>query len=150
MNFENFSLDSRLWLYQTNRPLSAMEISWAQEKLDAFTAEWTAHGAQLKAGSRVLNPYFVAIAVDLTQANASGCSIDASVRFLKSLGEELDVDFFNRTKIVLESEAGEQRLVPFRELANYPNEWVYNPLVDTLGKLNSAFKVKVHESALVP
>jgi hypothetical protein len=149
MSFENFSPDSRLWLYQTNRPLAPTEITWAQEQLDVFTAEWTAHGAQLKADAAILNPYFVAIAVDLTQANASGCSIDASVRFLKSMGQELQVDFFNRLKSLVESENGEQRLVPFSEITKYPDEWIYNPLVDTLGKLRTEFKVKVRESRLV-
>ena len=145
MNFENLSPDSKLWLYQTNRPLSPTEITWVKEQLEVFTKEWAAHGNQLKAAGEVLNPYFVALAVDLTHENASGCSIDASVRFLKAMGQELNVDFFNRLKMVVENENGEQTLVPFKQITEQPENMIYNPLVDKLGNLDSRFRIKVRE-----
>jgi hypothetical protein len=33
--------------------------------------------------------------------SASGCSIDSSVRFVKSLGAELNIDFFNRLNVLV-------------------------------------------------
>lgn len=143
MNLQNLSPDSKLWLYQTNRALSPTEIVWVKEQLEAFTKEWAAHGNQLTAAGDVLNPYFVALAVDLTQENASGCSIDASVRFLKEMGKELNVDFFNRLKMLVETENGEQALVPFKQISETPEDFVFNPLVDRLGDLDEKFKIKV-------
>lgn len=145
MNIENLSPDSRLWLYQANRALTPTEITWAKEQIDAFTQEWAAHGHQLKAAGDVLNPYFVALAVDLTHENASGCSIDASVRFIKSLGNELNVDFFNRLKMLSESENGEQVLAPYKEVTSNPENVIYNPLVDRLGDLDTKFKMTAGE-----
>lgn len=145
MELENLSPDSRLWLYQSNRPLSPTEIAWAKEQISAFTKEWAAHGHQLKAAGDVLNPYFIALAVDLTHENASGCSIDSSVRFVKSMGQELSVDFFNRLKIVAESETGEKTLVPFKQISEQPERFIYNPLVDKLGDLDSRFRIKAGE-----
>jgi hypothetical protein len=83
MSIKDLNPESKLWLYQTNRPLNSTEITWLNEQLEEFTKQWAAHGNQLKAAGEVLNPYFVALAVDLTHENASGCSIDSSVRFIK-------------------------------------------------------------------
>lgn len=145
MSLENLSPDSKLWLYQTNRPLSPTEIEWVKEQLENFTKEWAAHGHQLKAAGDVLNPYFVALAVDLTHENASGCSIDASVRFLKAMGKELNVDFFNRLKMLVEMENEEKTLVPFRQISETPENFIYNPLIEKLGDLDSRFRIKVSE-----
>lgn len=145
MKLEELSPDSRLWLYQANRPLSQTEMVWVKEQLENFTTEWAAHGHQLKAAGDVLNPYFIALAVDLTHENASGCSIDASVRFIKAMGAELNVDFFNRLKMLVEGDSGEQQLIAFSQISTQPENFIYNPLVDKLGELDSKFKIKVKE-----
>lgn len=141
MELQDLSPDSRLWLYQADRALSPTEIAWAKEQINAFTREWAAHGHQLKAAGDVLNPYFIALAVDLTHENASGCSIDSSVRFIKALGKELNVDFFNRLKILSESGNGESSLIPFRQVSEQPQQLIYNPLVDRLGDLDAKFRI---------
>jgi hypothetical protein len=143
MSINDLNPNSKLWLYQSNRPLNETEITWLNEQLEEFTKQWAAHGNQLKAAGEVLNPYFVALAVDLTHENASGCSIDASVRFIKSVGAELNVDFFNRLKMLVEDENGVQKLIPFKQLQAHPTYSIFNPLVETVGQLNSQFKLKV-------
>jgi len=143
MSIKDLNPNSKLWLYQSNRPLNSTEISWLNEQLEEFTKQWAAHGNQLKAAGEILNPYFVALAVDLTHENASGCSIDSSVRFIKSVGVELNVDFFNRLKMLVEDESGSQNLVPFKEIAEQSNNFVFNPLVEKLGDLEAKFKIKV-------
>jgi hypothetical protein len=143
MRIKDLNPESKLWLYQTNRPLNSTEITWLNEQLEEFTKQWAAHGNQLKAAGEVLNPYFVALAVDLTHENASGCSIDSSVRFIKSVGEELKVDFFNRLKMWVEDENGEQNLVSFKQIIEQSQNFVYNPLVEKVGDLDSKFKMKI-------
>ena len=145
MSIKDLNPNSKLWLYQSNRPLNNTEIVWLNEQLNIFTQQWAAHGNQLTAAGEVLNPYFVALAVDLTHENASGCSIDSSVRFIKSVGAELKVDFFNRLKMLTEDENGMQSLIPFKQIAAQPNNYVYNPLVEKLGDLNAKFKMKIEE-----
>ena len=142
MKLQDLSPDSRLWLYQADRALSPTETEWLNEQLEVFTTEWAAHGNQLRAAGEVLNPYFIALAVDLTQANASGCSIDASVRFVKAAGAELGIDFFNRLKMIMESDAGTHSMIPFKQISEYPENFVFNPLVDRLGDLGTQFKIK--------
>ena len=145
MKLSEMNPESKLWLYQSNRPLTQTEVAWTQEQIDAFVVEWAAHGTRLKAAGSVLNPYFIALAVDRTQADASGCSIDSSVRFLKQLGQELNVDFFNRLYHWVELLSGEVMKVHFKKLTEYPEGFVFNPLLTRLGDLDDKFKVEVSE-----
>lgn len=145
MSIKDLNPESKLWLYQSNRALNSTEITWLNEQLEEFTKQWAAHGNQLTAAGEVLNPFFVALAVDLTHENASGCSIDASVRFIKSVGTELNVDFFNRLKMLVEDNEGNQNLVPFKQIIEQSQNFVYNPLVEKIGDLDSKFKIKIGE-----
>ncbi len=143
MKISDLNPSSKLWLYQSSRALNATEIQWLNEQLKSFAEDWASHGADLMAAAEVLNPYFIAFAVDLSQANASGCSIDKSVRLVKDLGKELNIDFFNRLKIWSENESEEVNLIPFRNISEFPENYIFNPLVNKLEDLPSKFKVKI-------
>jgi hypothetical protein len=145
-HFPNFSNAARVWVYQADRPFEEEEILGIQNALTAFVDDWSAHGAKLKAEGLVLSKYHIALAVEGNVA-ASGCSIDASVRFVKKLGEKLCLDFFNRLKLLVE-EDGEVEIIPFSSLSERPNCLVYNPMVETLAELRSNWKVK--PSTLIP
>jgi hypothetical protein len=90
------SPESRVWIYVSDRALMPDELVFAQTRLDVFTRQWTAHNQALLAKAEVFQNRFVILAVDETQAGASGCSIDKSVHFLESLGGQLGVDLFDR------------------------------------------------------
>lgn len=145
MSFFDLAPEAKCWIYQSDRALNATEKEWLNEQLDRFVAEWAAHGSKLLAQGKIIGDYHVVLAVDESQAGASGCSIDASVRFIKSVAGELQVDFFNRMKLLVENDA-QQQLVPFSEISNYPESTVYNNLVPTVGELETKWKVKVSES----
>jgi hypothetical protein len=87
---------SRVWVYQANRPLSESEIEQASTYLKNEMDMWAAHGAPLNASFeiRFMQVFIVAVNEDINQA--SGCSIDASTRWFKTLGESLQIDFFDR------------------------------------------------------
>lgn len=98
VNAVGFSPDSRVWVYTANRPLNDAEAQAAQQALDGFVRQWTAHNAALKAMAEVFQNQFVLLMVDEAQAGASGCSIDKSVHFLEALGAQLAVDLFERMR----------------------------------------------------
>ncbi len=137
--------DSKCWVYQSNRAFTATEKAWLEETLDRFVDQWAAHGNKLLAQGKVIGDYHVVLGVDENQAGASGCSIDSSVRFIKEVGQELGVDFFNRMNLLLE-ENNETKIIPFSEVSNHPNAVVYNNLIQTISDLDSKWKVKVTES----
>lgn len=91
--------DSRVWVYQSNRTLTSSEVAAIEKAGQVFLKDWAAHGAGLKSSLDVLHHRFVVIAVDEQQALASGCSIDKSVRFIKDLELQLNLNFFDRLQV---------------------------------------------------
>lgn len=148
MFFQNLHPQSKVWVYTSDRILKEDEVKGISDKLQAFLPEWAAHGAKLLCDGTVYRSKFLIIAVDETQAGASGCSIDSSVRFVKELGKEYDVEFFNRMDMVIE-EDDNLKTVHVSELKNHPNAKVFNPMITKLEELNSTWLIPVSESPFV-
>jgi hypothetical protein len=105
--FEQLPDQSRVWVYQANRRLMANEIEQISSFLTYEMNAWAAHGAPLNV--------IVAVNEDVNQA--SGCSIDASTRWFKSLGDLLQVDFFDRQIARIQ---GEQiSLIPITSIKDF-------------------------------
>lgn len=96
---EDFSPASRVWIYQSSRLFSLSEAFDIEDAINQFCEEWRSHGADVKAYGNLFFGQFVVLMADETQAAVSGCSTDSSVRFIKQLGEQFRVDFFNRTSL---------------------------------------------------
>jgi hypothetical protein len=101
-----FAPESRVWVYVSNRKLNEAEAAFVQDKLNGFARQWTAHDAQLQAAAEVFDRQALVLMVDETRAGASGCSIDKSVHFLESLGNEVGADFFDRMRFGWVDDAG--------------------------------------------
>lgn len=87
---------SRVWVYQSSRPLTDSEAELIISKTNEFVETWTAHKAALKASFELRYNQFLILMIDEKQAMASGCSIDSSVHFVKSLEKEMNLSFFDR------------------------------------------------------
>ncbi|HEA30291.1 MAG TPA: ABC transporter ATPase [Leeuwenhoekiella sp.] len=97
--FNELPDDARIWIYQSNRKFTDEEIPQLQDKLDNFLKEWTAHGANLQAGSEIKHQFFIVIGLDQSKNSASGCSIDAQVRFIQQLEKELEVELLDKMNV---------------------------------------------------
>ena len=91
-----FSENSRVWIYQSDKQLTDEQTTQIQRHLDAFTTQWTAHNNQLKAKAEVRYNRFLVLIVDETQAGASGCSIDKSVHFMQQIEQKFGINLFDR------------------------------------------------------
>jgi len=98
INLDGLDDSSKIWIYQSSRLLSDSESTATQIALDQFASTWVAHNRQLKAKAQLVESRFIILAVDETLAGASGCSIDASVHFLKKLQDQLQIDLFDRMR----------------------------------------------------
>ena len=97
LSYESLSDSSRIWIYRSDRLLSAEETLKVDNWLNQFTEKWTAHNQSLKAFGQVYHSKFIVILLDEESSNqASGCSIDSQVRFIKDIGAALNIDFFDR------------------------------------------------------
>jgi hypothetical protein len=96
---EDFSPQSRVWIYQSSRLFSLNEAFEIEDKIQAFCQTWLSHGADVKAYGNLFFGQFVILMTDETNVTVSGCSTDSSVRFIKELGQQYSVDFFERTNL---------------------------------------------------
>ncbi len=67
--------------------------------LGAFLTQWTAHGADLKAGYELPYGRFIVIGLDQSMNSASGCSIDASVHFIQDLEQKFQVQLLDKMNV---------------------------------------------------
>lgn len=102
--FQEMPGQARIWVYQASRSLLAPELDQIKQILTQSCQNWEAHGAPLQASFEIKYNQVIIIAVNEALNAASGCSIDASTRWFKSLGETLQVDFFSRDVAVVREE----------------------------------------------
>ena len=106
---------ARVWIYQASRPLTEQELVQVLPRLAAFAEEWTSHGQQLVAAAQFLHRQFLVVGLDEEVAGASGCSIDASVRFVRELEQSLGLELLEKLRMAFLCE-GELRFFSRREL----------------------------------
>lgn len=151
-DFNDLPETSRVWVYQANRSFSEEEITELRSLLDEFITQWTAHGSQLKAGYDLPYNRFIVIALDQSQASASGCSIDASVRFIQALEEKFKVELLDKMNVSYKQ--GEfiayKPLQDFRKMAKEKavsgNTIVFNNLVTNKHEYLHHWEVPASES----
>jgi len=113
--FEHLPDHTRLWIYQADRKFSEVEEKVINEELQIFCELWMAHGNPLNTSFKIERAQFLILAVDEGVTGASGCSIDGSVRLLKSLQERMGIDFLSHSKVAFLID-GDVKLILVREL----------------------------------
>lgn len=93
--------NNRIWVYLAARPLTKSEAEAVTSDLNMFLSGWAAHGKPLSSHAIVLHDVAIVIEVDEDFEEASGCSIDKLTHFIKNLSDKLDLDLFNRRRVVV-------------------------------------------------
>jgi hypothetical protein len=96
MNYQILPEATRVWIYQSNKPFDEKDLPSIQAQIVRFTRQWVSHNSQLRAFGNVFHNRFIVLMVDESQTGASGCSIDASVQFIKNLERTYGIDLFDR------------------------------------------------------
>ena len=96
---EDFSDNSRVWIYQSNRLFSLAEALEIEKILASFISDWKAHGSPVKGFASLFFGQFIVIIADETETTVSGCSTDSSVRLIKAIEEAFKVNLFDRTQM---------------------------------------------------
>src|SRR5437773_5945066 len=87
--FDSLPDSARVWVFGSDRPIPGAPADSLLAAVDQFLSEWKAHGVPLRSGRDWREDRFLAIGVDVTQENASGCSIDGLFRTLQVLEREI-------------------------------------------------------------
>ena len=152
--FDKIDDSSRVWIYQANRKFNSAETQIISEALRAFTESWLVHGSPMKASFEIRFDQFVIIAADEAANAASGCSIDDSVRTFKKLGADLNIDFFDRTRVAFKR-GDDIFTIASGDLKSSLNDCVWNAetlmfnnLVNAKGELNNGWITSAGKSWL--
>ncbi len=152
VDFNDLPETSRVWIYQANRSFSLDELEEIKQKLNNFITQWTAHGADLKAGYDIKYKRFITIGLDQGLNGASGCSIDASVHFIQELEKAYNVDLMDKMNVSFKQ--GEfvayKSLSDFKKMAKNksvsPNTIVFNNLVTNIAEYRTNWEVPARDS----
>lgn len=135
--FPSISDNSRIWVFQSNRKFNSYESKIISEGLSTFTEGWLVHGSPMQASFDLRFDQFIILAADEQANAASGCSIDDSVRTLKKLGQDLSINFFDRTQVAFKKN-DQVFTVPLSDLKSKLDEGIWNNETMVFNNLISA------------
>ncbi len=132
--FENLPLESKIWIYQSNRKFSDAEFSEIEADVISFLEKWEAHSVSLE-----------------LQA-ATGCSIDSSVQFIQKLEQKYNVDLLDKMNVTFKNgeHIAHKTLIDFKKMAKEKavteNTIVFNNLVNNIEEYNESWEVPAMDS----
>lgn len=150
--YKNLPNNSRVWIYQSNREFSEKEVDFITEKAIEFINNWTRHGDDLKGSFTIKYNQFLVLAVDENFNNVSGCSIDASVRFVQQLETALQLDLMNKMNVTFKdgNHINLVKLADFQQFAKNKKitdeTIVFNNLVATKEDFENNWEVPAKQS----
>jgi hypothetical protein len=144
--FELMPDHARIWVYQANRNLTESEQTAIEQYLVSNVAQWAAHGTALSAAVRLVYGRFVVIALDEQQHAASGCSIDASTHWFKTIEVQTGISFFDRSVAYFDADGAIQTIGNLQikqaiaEGQLNADTIIFDNLVSTLGQLRGQWQ----------
>jgi hypothetical protein len=145
--FESLPLESRIWIYQSNRKFSDEEMNEIETDLQAFLVNWSAHGTSLESSYQLKYNRFIILAVNQEVQNATGCSIDSSVEFIQGLEAKYNVDLLDKMNVTfkLGEHIAHKPLIDFKKMvkdkAVTENTIVFNNLINNIEEFNESWEV---------
>ena len=152
VEFNTLPEHSKIWIYQSNRRFTEDELVLVSDKTKVFLEQWAAHGTGLQAGFELKYERFIVIAVNQNEQSATGCSIDASVRFIQELEQELSVELLDKMNVAFKQGdfVNFKTLLDFKKMAKSgaigKKTIVFNNLVTNIEEYNDNWEVPAQES----
>ena len=152
VNFDELPLQSRVWVFQSNRMMSPDEQSSIDDALKQFVQKWSTHGVQMLASHVLYHNCFVIIAADEQKQAASGCSIDSFTALFNAFGSQYNLSFFDRFSIAHKSKDKVliSSLDDFKQLIDdgriTQDSLVFNNLIEQRQDLSTKWELPLKES----
>ena len=112
VSFDSLAAHARIWVYQSERAFSSFEIELINAKLQQFCEGWNTHGNLMPTSFQILEDQLIILGVDESSLGASGCSIDSSVRTLRELEKQLEINLTDQGKVSLKKSEGHVSVFP--------------------------------------
>ena len=152
VSFDKLPLNSRVWVYSSNRKFIQKEIISIRKDLEDFLSNWTSHNQNLETAFELRYDRFIIIAVNQELNSASGCSIDESVRFIKKLENKYEVDLLDKMNVIYKQDKHlyhkklNEFISMYKNNSVSLNTVVFNNLVNTVGEYKDQWEVPAKES----
>lgn len=151
---EDFSDASRVWVYQSSRPFTAGEHESILQQLTDYTGNWISHNRPVKGWGTVFFNRFIVLMADDTMDRLCGSAVDSSLRFIKELETQYDLELLNRMNMGFVKE-DVLLIVPFHEVEDRVSKEVisaetpfFNNAVTTKGQFLAEWIQPFEESFL--
>lgn len=150
--FEEINDKARIWIYQSDRVLNSSEINEIEATGVNFVREWTAHQQTLHSSFKIFHSCFLVLVVDENVNDASGCSIDKSVHFIKQVEQRFNLNLFNRLNVGF-MEDGQANIMTVKQFVDFYNDHpskedirIFNNLIFSKKDLYGDWLVSVSDS----
>jgi len=150
IDFNQLPDDGRLWIFGSDRPLGRDEATVLLEEVDRFLDQWKAHGAPLRSARDWRDDRFLAIGIDPTAEQASGCSIDGLFRELQRLEGSLATTLLAGGRVFYRDKQGRAHMALRSEIARLASARVIDEdtrVLDTSLVTVGAFRERFERSA---
>jgi len=96
-------MNERIWVYTLSKELTNEQLVDFKNRCQNFVSGWTAHDVSLDASFELYQNRLLIFKVNEDKYNASGCSIDKQLRFIKELEQTFSVELLNRLLVAYEN-----------------------------------------------
>ena len=152
VHFDALPNDARVWVYQSNREFTDVEVTQIASKIEEFMSTWKRHGDDLRTSYVIKYKQFIVLGVDENFNNVSGCSIDSSVHFIQEIEKEFGVDLTNKMNTAFR--IGENiNIVSLSDFQKFVNEnkissetIVFNNMVQSKVEFDTNWEVAANKS----
>ncbi len=104
--FSALPADARVWVFACDRNLTADEAGSLLSEVDVYLRQWKAHGSPLRCAREWVHDRFLAVGIDPTAEQASGCSIDDLFRNLREIGKGIGAQLLGGGRVFYRDAAG--------------------------------------------
>lgn len=153
VSFSSLPGSARVWVFAADRPLAAWQRDLLLAEVDAYLAQWKAHGQPLTVAREWRDDRFLTIAVDQTDAYASGCSIDGLFRSLRGLEAQIGAGLVGSGRVHFRDQTGAIQTVTRDEFLRLGESGVvtrrtrvFDPTVATAGEWRERFETEAEHS----
>jgi hypothetical protein len=150
--FEQLPLESKIWIYQSNRKFTEDEVQAIETDLKGFLETWESHGTGLESSYQLKYQRFIIIAVNQEVQAATGCSIDKSVQFIQHIEQKYQVELLDKMNVTYKTgeHIAHKTLLDFKKMAKEKavsdQTIVFNNLVNTIEEFNDSWEIPASES----
>ncbi len=97
--FESLPYDARVWIFGSSDSITSDGAKMLLAAVDEWLDSWKAHGDPLVCARDWKEGRFLVIGVDQRSVGASGCSVDALFRVLKSLESSIGTTLLGNDRV---------------------------------------------------